>query len=101
MPEQVWKFELQPGQHTIEMPAESRPLLVAVQRDTPCVWVRVDPSQPKVRHGFEVVGTGHDFEGGWYVGSFLLADGALVFHVLDHGGEPSHSDSYLGAGGTP
>lgn len=70
------------------MPAESRPLYVAVQRGQPCVWMRVDPSKPTISHGFNVVGTGHDFDAGWYVGSFMLDSGALVFHVLDHGDDP-------------
>lgn len=87
MTEQIWKFPLAPGLQIMRMPAESHPIYVAVQRDLPYLWARVYPAKPTVMRRFDVVGTGHDFEGGEHVGSFMLGDGALVFHVLDHGEE--------------
>lgn len=85
----IWKFELVPGQQLIDMPRGAEPLFVDRQRDSAFVWCAVDPSAPTIRHGFTVVGTGHQLpEDGRYIGSWQFRDEGLVFHAFDHYEDP-------------
>ena len=71
---------------TVQMPDGATPLHVGVQRGRPCIWAEVDPSAEPVPHHFRVYGTGHpmhDKPGEVYIGTFMLQDDALVFHVYE------------------
>lgn len=50
-----------------------------------CIWALVDTKAPEEKRFFYVRGTGHKMTGqeGQHIGTFMLAGGALVFHVFD------------------
>lgn len=44
----------------------------------------LDSGGPLVARAFSVVGTGHSYPDHWkYVGSVIVADGALVWHLME------------------
>lgn len=49
------------------------------------MWAEVDPSLPQVLRRFSVYGTGHRMpdDSGRYIGSIMLQNGDLVFHVYE------------------
>lgn len=67
------------------MPRGAFVLGVAVQHERPQMWARVDTSQPMLPRRFHLRGTGYPLTGGEgrFVGSFLMHDGALVFHLFE------------------
>lgn len=87
MSKSVWKyaFENIGGEQVLQVPEGATPLFVAVQAGTPCLWFEVDESQDKETRTFEWHGTGHRIpsDGREHLGSVLLADGALVFHLYE------------------
>ena len=83
----IWKYELgtADNQQTIAIPKDGKILRVAVQRETPCIWVEVDPEAPKVNRQFAVYGTGHRMPDvtQQYVGTFTLMNETFVLHVYE------------------
>jgi hypothetical protein len=83
----VWKFPIpfppRSDVFEIEMPAGAQPLTLQMQYGEPQIWALCDPAAPKVATPFRIAGTGHPIEGDvQYLGSFQVANGALVFHVF-------------------
>ncbi len=80
----VWKFELHPFS-SLSMPVGAKPLSVHAQNGNICLWAEVDTDAEKESRKFVIVGTGHPVpvEAGVFIGSALLNDGALVFHVFE------------------
>ena len=73
---------------TLDLPQGAEPLHVDVQGGRVWLWARVDPSQPEVPRVFRIAGTGHDLgpaNNAPHVGTVLLHDGRLVFHVFELG----------------
>lgn len=91
---QVWKYDAIPAEtFAISMPRGAKPLHVAVQHGKPMLWALVDPLEPLVTHRFYMVGTGHDRpelmrHDVFYVGTFQMEGGALVFHIFWAGEQP-------------
>lgn len=82
----VWKFPLPIADDVVlEMPVGARVLAVDTQHETICLWALVDPDAETQQRGFCVRGTGHPFTGseGEYLGTAMLRDGVLVFHVFE------------------
>jgi hypothetical protein len=83
----VWKYELpEPGDHALELPFGAEVLSVACQGDRLCLWALVEPDAPKELRRFRVLGTGWEFERAGrvkFVGTALMQDGALVWHVFE------------------
>jgi len=83
----VWKFALgtADNRQTFAIPQDGKILWVAVQSETPCIWVEVDPEAPKCNRQFAVYGTGHRMPAvsQQYVGSFMLENGSFVLHVYE------------------
>jgi hypothetical protein len=82
----IWKFQLTTTdlQH-VQMP-KGPILFVAAQREVPCLWVEVDSEAPRIERLFAIYGTGHQMPEGInqdYLGSYMLMEGALVFHVYE------------------
>ena len=84
----IWKFPI-PIQDSfaLSMPSGARILHVGTQFGQPHLWACVDSDARKRQYHFYLRGTGHpmgeaDPEG--HVGSFLMADDSLVFHVFEH-----------------
>jgi|21_taG_2_1085346.scaffolds.fasta_scaffold22647_3 hypothetical protein len=87
MSQAVWKYPLQvTDEQIIEVPVGAEPLKAEMQNDELCLWMLVNPEVSTVKKKVHVHGTGHpvsDFvTRSDYVDSFMLHDGALVFHVF-------------------
>ena len=84
-PQSIYKYPLPINDWvSVAMPEGAEPLCVHVQHGVPCLWARVPvAAKPVIRH-FRIAGTGHDLGSnvGEHIGSFLLHDGGLVFHVF-------------------
>ena len=83
---EVRKFPLHAtGDLTFEMPARADLLHVAVQNGKPCLWARVNPKAGMTGRRVRVAGTGQPLgtDTGRHVGSFVLANGADVYHVFE------------------
>ena len=80
----IWKYEVNPYSEQ-RLPKGAEVLSVQVQKDKPCIWVLVDPSNEKELRVFRVYGTGHELPDnpGKFIGTFQLFDGDLVFHVFE------------------
>ena len=81
----IWKFPLPVnGEVFVHMPEGAKVLTVASVNEAAFVWALVDASAPTVARRFVVRGTGHPLgDVGDYIGTFMLASGALVFHVFE------------------
>jgi hypothetical protein len=69
----------------ISMPAFAEVLSVGAQKEQVCVWVLVDTIMPSLHKTFRIAGTGHPIEEPekWsFIGTVLLYEGALVFHIF-------------------
>lgn len=83
----IFKYPVQMSEDfAVEAPEGAEWLSVQVQGAQVCMWARVDPSRPAKVYRFGVHGTGHDMPGftahAPYIGTFQLAEGALVFHLF-------------------
>lgn len=67
---------------TLTMPEGARPIAVAEQRSTLCMWAEVESENQNVEHIFHVRGTGHPMRGdeGQFIGTVVMSYG-LVWHV--------------------
>jgi hypothetical protein len=69
----------------IKMPVDAILLTIQMQRGKPCLWALVDESLPSDKeYRIKTYGTGHKVPkaAGIYIGTYQLAEGALVFHVF-------------------
>ena len=76
------------GRFTLPLPKNSLILTVQVQRESPVVWALVDTEKAIVKRKFCSIGTGEKINDGleddlFYIGSFQLNDGELVFHLFE------------------
>lgn len=86
----IWKFPLEfHDTQELSLPTGAMPLSIAVQRGKICLWMLVDQEEKrKVQRKAFVIGTGHVLahEIGImdcvFVGTVLLDQGSLVFHVF-------------------
>ena len=73
---------------TLQLPKGARPLCAQTQRDAPCLWALVDPTQPLEPYQFRLVGTGHpiqpeEVEGTFeYYGTIQMHGGNSIFHLF-------------------
>lgn len=95
----VWKFELPIVDNpAVEMPVGANVLHVETQRNVPRIWALVDPEAKAEHRAFRLLGTGrprHADELGRFIGSFMMHDGVLVFHLF----EAARQDGELVKGG--
>lgn len=86
-PTSVWKYTVPVTDvFTLNIPVGSTVLSVAVQGRDVNLWAEVDTSKPTVARRFRVAGTGHAIpadESRRFIGTFLLQDGLLVFHLFE------------------
>jgi len=87
----IWKFDVRPGEFTIEAPANAVPLSVQMQG----LWLLVlDDQAPKIERKFIAVGTGHEIKvsGLKFIGTFQMSDevfgisvprNLLVWHLFE------------------
>ena len=83
----IWKFPLRiDDEQEIELPPESTLLSVHLQNGQPCLWALVEDRDRTSRRIIQMRGTGHNCEdAGEFVGTFLIENDGLVFHVFDGG----------------
>ena len=88
----IWKVILgQTGIQEIEVPVGAVMLCAREQHERICVWFRCNPTNPIVRKAVAVVGTGDQIPNAFdhYIGSAMLMDGALGFHIFGREAPPS------------
>ncbi|MGJ8680497.1 DUF7352 domain-containing protein [Paraglaciecola sp.] len=80
----IWKYTLTPA-ILIEIPKGAEILSVAEQNNEICLWALVDPNAELEAREFHVFGTGHNItiKGFDFIGTALLENGSLVFHVFE------------------
>lgn len=83
----LWKYGMRPGMNEVSMPADAELLTVASQHNEPVIWALVEPRNRQVIHKIELVPTGMAPDDGFrmYIGTVLLDNDTIVFHVFDHG----------------
>ena len=91
MRQTIWKFPVTvEDEFSVPMPPGAKVLSVHMQHGEPCMWaiVNSDSEVRETRH-FCVRGTGHRLTGveGRFVGTFLMREGALVFHLFERTGD--------------
>lgn len=82
----IWKYKIDvTDRQMIEMPCGAELLSVGVQDGHPVLWALVNPTHYQPYRVLRIYGTGHpvDDEPKRFVGTFMLHDGALVFHVFE------------------
>jgi hypothetical protein len=84
----IWTYFLDTKDfNRIPMPDGATVLAVAVQGDQPCLWALVDPmaSNMNAPRTFRTYGTGQAMPDnpGFYIGTYQLHGGSLVFHVFE------------------
>lgn len=85
----VHKYAFGPNDRiSVRMPVDAEILHVDVQRGQPCIWARVDTEAPIEVVIFSLRRTGDPDAHGRHVGSFLVKDGGLVFHLFHVGVGP-------------
>ena len=79
----VWKYPLKiVDSQEIQIPRGAEPLCVQLQRGELNLWARINPSSPSSTMNIFVHGTGHMCTSSKYLGTFQMAEEALVFHVF-------------------
>lgn len=87
----IFKFCLEvTHEQEIELPVNVRILTVQVQNKIPCLWAVVDEKLINAsvmrKHSIRTFGTGQPFDlpiDCFYIGTYQLNGGSLVFHVFD------------------
>jgi hypothetical protein len=82
----IWKFTLEPEEtQWISMPKGAKLLHVGVQYGKPRLWAQVEIDAPEEQRQIKIMGTGMvtENEVGPYIGTFMMDDGTLVFHVFE------------------
>lgn len=83
----IWKFELKDVNQKIELPTGYEILTLQTQNGQPCLWILVNPDNPKKTEVFEIYGTGHEIHYDMgidreYVGTWQERDGLLIWHLF-------------------
>lgn len=88
MIKKIYKYQIDVGNLTVDMPEYAEILSVQVQRGVICIWALGDPEQPLRKRTFDIFGTGHDIQcnGGIeriHIGTVQFNGGDLVLHVFE------------------
>jgi len=88
----IWKFELTPNRvQSVPLPSGAQILTVQARNDSaPLMWVLADPDlPPRERYlGIYTTNTAVPDDPGRYIGTFVIYDGSLEFHLFEMA-EPS------------
>jgi len=86
----IWKWNLQFHSDlsttcVLDMPQYAQVLTLQRQGLDLCLWAHVDTTAPLCKRKFTIYGTGTPMleDPGWYVGTFQLHEGLLVYHVFE------------------
>ena len=88
MRKQIWKYAIEPGLTTLEMPKGAQILSGHVQSETPHIWAMVDPSAEREKRYFLCYGTGYEMLDApnteqHFIASYVMRGGTLVVHVFE------------------
>ena len=93
----IWKFELSPNRlQSLSLPTGAEILTVKTKGDNaPLLWVLVDPDMPLTERylGIYTTNTAIPDEPGRYVGTFLIYEGSLEFHLFEQATAPDEQAS--------
>lgn len=81
---EIWKFPLRVVPHQAINAPKAKFLHVAVQCGQPCIWAEVIPETEAEITDIFIYGTGQPLleqDRGNYLGTFMMGDGRLVWHV--------------------
>ena len=81
-----YPFHITP-QQSVSLPRFSKILKVDTQREVPCIWAMVDPTEKMEEHDLFIFGTGHDLpediEANYnYIGTIQTTEEIYVWHVF-------------------
>jgi len=82
----IWKYDLAAlDLQTIELPRGARVLSVDAQGGNTVLWALVNPDEDMTERTFRICGTGHPVcpDPGTFIGTVLMAEGGLVWHVFE------------------
>lgn len=81
----IHKYPLPDRENRVAMPRNARILCVQTQKETPTLWVLVDPAEPVVFRKFHLIMTGEDFLSTNlnYIGTCQVGGGSFVAHVFE------------------
>jgi len=83
----IWKYDLEPNRvQTVTIPFGGQILSAQAKEDNaPFMWVLVDPDMPMQERniGIYTTNTAVPDEPGRYVGSFIIYEGMLEFHLFE------------------
>jgi len=92
----IWKFELTPNRiQSIPLPFGAQLLTVRTKGDNmPLLWALVDPDMPtEERHlGIYTTNTAVPDDPGKYIGTFLIYEGSLEFHLFEMASPPPEAE---------
>jgi len=93
----IWKFELTPNRiQSVPMPVGAQVLAVQTKGDdAPLLWALVDPEMPPQERylGIYTTNTAVPDDPGRYIGSFMVYEGSLEFHLFEMAGPPPDGES--------
>lgn len=98
---EVWEYDVEPDEFTVDMPRGGKVLSVAAQRDRVQMWALVDPGAAKETRRFRLAGTGHALscpEELRFIGTFQMHGGSLVFHLFERVVEQNDATRRMGEG---
>lgn len=82
----IYKYPLEITDYQdVTMPEGAQILCVKLQKGTLCLWALVDPTEKLILRKIRIAGTGHPIQGNniVYIGTFLMNNDSLVFHVFE------------------
>lgn len=85
----IWKFPFEVNETiSVHLPEGALILGADCQREQPCMWALVNPSNSHEERTFHIYGTGHpidesEFERLAFVGTFQQFGGNLVWHMFE------------------
>ncbi len=89
----IYKYALTPGFNYVNTHEGAKVLHVAEQHGSPQVWMEVDTSAPQALFELRAYPTGGYVDEGWeHVATWLMNDGALVWHLYAPTPPPEDSD---------
>jgi len=82
----IWKYDLRMERYQeIFMPSGAVILSLQIQKECPCLWVKVNTDEKMIARKIMTYGTGHELTDneGNYIGSYQLTKLSLIFHVFE------------------
>lgn len=88
MSKAIWKYPLEiTGEQGITMPKGAKIIAVGNQYENLALWAIVNPEQGGIKEfrKIYIYGTGHSTDEikGSYIGTVLMRDGSLVWHIFE------------------